>query len=104
VAARDVSAMTTGVGKAAPKIVAGRNVTVDVAGLFAGAISAANDVAFKAGSVALAATGGTATVTAALTPLVPGGGASVNIVAKPGLRAGGDLKFVVAGNVVAPLI
>ncbi len=107
VAAEDISVTSHGVGGAAPKIVAGNNVTVAVDGAFRGAIDAANDVDLQAGSVALAATGGTATVGAGMIPtpaLVPGGTGSVNVVAKPGLRAGGDLKFVVDGNVVAPLI
>lgn len=107
VAPGDVTVNASGVGKVSAKIVSGHDVSVDVAGMFGGAINAANDLTFGAGSVAMVNTVGKATVAAGTIPtpvLVPGSAGSVNISATGGIRVGGDLSFVVAGNVVAPLV
>jgi hypothetical protein len=78
IAPADVMLKTTGTGKISPKIVAGRDLMADVAGQFGGAINVANDVTFNAKSVALSAKGS--------------------------VRVGGNLSFVVTGDVVAPVI
>lgn len=74
----DVSLTTTGVGKVAPKITAGNNAIINVAGAFGGSINVANELNFHAKSVALAA--------------------------KSSVRVGGDLTFIVTADVSAPTI
>ncbi len=74
----DLSVTTTGIGKVAPKITAGNNAVINVAGAFGGSLNVANDLNFRAKSVALAA--------------------------KSSVKIGGDLTFAVTGDVKAPSI
>ncbi|MGB8170694.1 MAG: hypothetical protein WCF18_24535 [Chthoniobacteraceae bacterium] len=74
----DVSVKTTGIGRVAARITAGRDAVVNVAGAFSGSMTVANELNFHAKSVALAAKGS--------------------------VRVGGDLTFMVTGDVAAPSI
>lgn len=99
VVAGDASVFSTGKGTAAPRVLAGHDAAVEVRH-FTGAVSAGNDIVLRADTVAL----DPLKQPAVLPTSEPILGDSVTAVAKAGIRAGGDLTFVVTRGASAARI
>jgi len=116
VAGADATVTSAGTGRVAARLASGRDVMIDVAAIFAGAISAANDVTIIAGTVRpfvppLPTTGSSTTSTSTPPITIPGttpggidGTVLLSSLAKNGMRAGGDLTLLVVDAVTAPRI